>query len=153
MSTCKYEIDVERWFDGEPASLSNVEEHIKECASCAQSLELLNITRQGVQSLSSSQEIGDAQIPAFLEGVHEGIQSGPSKAGHRNRWAFLSLAAAAIIVTVSGISVIPSGPEIVEAETEIESVTTDIEGATTELFHTDNDTPTAWVNMPDGDLW
>ena len=152
MSTCKYEIEVERWFDGEPTSLSNVEEHIKECASCAQFLELLKITRQGVESISSSQEIGDAQIPAFLERIHEGIDSG-ARVNQRSRWAFLSLAAAAIIVTVSSISILPSGPEMVEAETEIESVTTDIEGATTELFHTDNDTPTAWVNMPDGDLW
>jgi predicted anti-sigma-YlaC factor YlaD len=152
MSTCKYEIEIERWFDGESTSLSNVEAHIEECTSCAQTLELLKLTRQGVEALSSSQEIGDAQIPAFLEGIHTGIGSG-STVAHRSRWAFLSLAAAAIIVTMASISVIPSGPETVKAETEIESVTTDIEGATTELFHTDNDTPTAWVNIPDGDLW
>ena len=152
MSTCKYEIEIERWFDGESTSLPNVEAHIEECTSCAQSLELLKLTRQGIESLSSSQEIGDAQIPAFLEGIHEGIHSSP-KGTHRSRWAFLSLAAAAVIVTVSSISIIPSGPERVEAETEIESVSTDIEGATTESFHTENYTPTVWVNMPDGDLW
>jgi len=154
MSTCKFETDVERWFDGETTSLTNVEAHIRECARCSETLELLKMTRQGVENLASNEEIADAQIPAFLDGIHEGIEGGTTTS-YRSRWAFFSLAAAALVVTVSSISVMPFSPDRVgaEVETEIESVTTDIEGATTESFHTDNDTPTVWVNLPDGDLW
>ena len=148
---CTKQRDVERWFDGELTDAS-IESHIDSCASCREHVEFLTVCRGAVESLGDAPVISDAQMPAFLEGIREEVASTPSRS-FRGLWAMASMAAAAVIVAVSMMTITSDGPEPVAADSIVETVSTEIDGASVELFKTDDDTQTVWVNVPeDGEL-
>ncbi|PCJ65106.1 MAG: hypothetical protein COA73_03020 [Candidatus Hydrogenedentota bacterium] len=151
MNNCSYTKDVERWFDG-AAIDSDVESHVADCAACAEHLQFLKLTREAIGAVDVRQVIGDAQLPSFLAGIEEGVHT-PRKR-YTGLWAMASAVAAALIVTVSTMTILSPGPEPVGAQTVVEEYSTEIDGATAESFYTgEEETPTVWVNVPDGDMW
>ena len=51
------------------------------------------------------------------------------------------------------MSITSEGPAPVAADTIVETYSTDIDGASAELFYTDSDTPTIWLNAPEATIW
>ena len=151
MDTCRFQQDIERWFDGDTSDVSTMEAHVKTCPGCAALLKRLEVTREAVRAVKEDVQITDAQLPHFMKGIQEGIAA-PSR-GYRGRWALASTAAAAIVVAVSLIYVVAPNDGPIGAETIIEEHSTDIDGATTESFVSDDGTANVWVNnIPDGDM-
>lgn len=151
MKSCRYENDVERWFDGELADAGAIEAHVAECPVCTETLSVLRVTRQAVRAVAEPETIADAQLPAFLDSLRTRVEEpAASRAGV---WAFASIAAAALIVSVSTVTMFSKGPAPVEAQTVIEDTSTDIDGATTSSYYSDDGTATVWVNLPEGDMW
>ena len=151
MKTCRYEKDVERWFDGELDGAAAIQAHVDTCAACAETLELLRLTRQGVRAVSAEHEIADEHLPAYLDALRRRVEE--PKRSYAGLWAFASIAAAALIVSFSTLVMFSDGPAPVEARTVIEDASTEIDGATTSSYYSDDGTATVWVNVPEGDMW
>lgn len=120
-------------FDGEateagPAGLSETEKR---------HLEQIEKLRAGAAaSRAATPEISDAQFGAFMAGIREGIAA-PAPGWNRTRmWAYVSLAAAAMVIAVSMLYVLAPGPEPVKAN-KVESVSTELEGATVDWYEND----------------
>ena len=144
---CTQHNDVERWFDGESTNSVAIEAHVEQCTSCQTHIAFLREARAAIEALPHSPEIAEAQIPAFLEGIADGIQ----QPRHRftGIWAMASGVAAALIAAVAMMSMITPQDAPVGAESLIETVSTDIDGATVELLGEGDETPTVWLNAPD----
>lgn len=151
MNTCRYERDLERWFDGEYEGSEAIESHVEECAVCSNVLERMRLTRQAVRSVSERHEISDGQVPAFLTELRGRVER--PRQSYAGVWAFASIAAAALVVSISTLVMFSEGPAPVEARTVIEEVTTEIDGATTSSYYSEDGTATVWVNVPEGDMW
>lgn len=146
-STCTHENDVERWFDGEQPNDPQLESHIEQCTTCQKHLAFLKTCRASLEALPETPTVDDAQMPAFLAGISESVHA--PKRRHAGLWAMASVSAAALIVAVSMMSITSEGPTPVAADTIVETYSTDIDGASVELFRTDSDTPTIWLNASD----
>jgi len=154
MAKCRYTkgggrdpaVDIERWFDGESADPEPIKRHVAECASCSAHLAQLETVRKGVSALSRHEEIRDAQLPAFMTGIREGVER-PVR--WRGVWAFVSIAAAALIVAASVLFIITNGPRTVNA---VESCSTELEGATVSSYASGNGVTTVWVNLAPDDI-
>lgn len=151
MNDCRYQEAVSEWLDGESRDGASVEQHVAGCPACSAHRAFVEGTRAAIASASERVEIGDAQMPAYLEALREKTQGIPRD--RRGLWAFASVATAALLVSISILAVFSGTPEAVEAETVVESVSTDIEGATARSFYGEDGTAIVWVNVPDGDLW
>ena len=148
---CSKQRDVERWFDGELTDAS-IESHIDSCTGCREHVAFLTVCRASMEALGDAPKISDGQMPAFLDGIREEVQGAPSRS-FRGLWAMASMATAAVIVAVSMMTITSTGPEPVAADSIVETVSTEIDGASVELFKTDDDTQTVWLNVPeDGEL-
>lgn len=149
MPTCQYQDELERWFDGELVESGEIEKHLTDCPDCTARLNELNRLRQAIQSAKQDAEIGDAQLPAFMRDIGEGLKRPrPQPVG---LWALGSAIAAAIIVSLSLLSIVSPGPDPIQAIT-IEESSTDIDGATTESVYVDEETVMVWINLPDEDM-
>ena len=148
MSTqCTYQNEVERWFDGETTNDAKMEAHVEQCTDCKAHLAFLRETRAAISALPHSPEIADTQIPAFLEGITEGIHKPHRR--YTGIWAMASGVAAALIAAVAMMSMLTPPETPVGAQTVIESSSTDIDGATVDVLNPDDETPTVWLNIPD----
>lgn len=107
--------------------------------------------REGAEAVRGEAEIGDAQFPAFMRGIRDGIEQ-PVRGGHRGFWAVVSMGAAAMLAAISAIVVMTGGPSEVRAHTVIEEVSTDIEGGVTSSFISEGGTATVWVEAPAKDI-
>ena len=149
MATCRFERDVERCFDGDASTTTDVERHLETCSQCKIFLSELEQMRNAIESVSVDAEIAEEQFPAFMRGIEEGLaKPQPRPVG---LWAMASGIAAALIVALSLISIVSSGPEPIQA-VKIEETSTDISGATTEAVVLNEETTMVWINLPDGDM-
>ena len=151
MKSCRYEKDLERWFDGELEDTGEMDSHVKQCAVCTDALEGLHKTREAVRAVAAREEISDAQFPAFMEGLRRQLEEPRHQPGRL--WAFVSIAAAACIVAVSTLFMFSQGPTPVAAQSVIEDASTEIDGATTSAYYSEDGTATVWVNVPEGGMW
>jgi anti-sigma factor RsiW len=145
--TCEHHTDVERWFDGESARASFVEGHLETCAACAKHLKFLESSREAVGAVVQHAEISDSQFAAFMGGIHQETSQRPRN--HRGLWTLASLVSAALLIALSIFTVLAPGNTPAIA---VDNYETGIEGASIELLYSDDDTPTVWVNMPDGGM-
>ena len=151
MKSCRYEKDLERWFDGELVDAGEMDSHVEQCTVCTDALEGLRKTREAVRAVAAREEISDAQFPAFMDGLRRQLEEPRHRPGRL--WAFVSIAAAACIVAVSTLFMFSQGPTPVAAQSVIEDASTEIDGATTSAYYSDDGTATVWVNVPEGDMW
>lgn len=147
-STCSFNQEVERWFDGENDASSTLESHIATCESCSEHLAFLTECRNAIGAMPATPTIADTQIPSFLQGIADEVHA--PRRRFTGLWAMASALTAALIVAVSTMTMLSPGPDIVGAETQIEDVSTEIDGATVEILDRDTATPTIWVNLPEG---
>lgn len=144
---CTHQNEVERWFDGEATLGAQLESHIEECSSCKEHVEFLRETRAAIEALPQSPEIADAQMPAFLEGISEGIHQ--PRRRFSGIWAMASGVAAALIAAVAMMSMLTAPEAPIGAESKVETYSTDIEGASVDVLGGENETQTVWLNTPD----
>ena len=153
MKSCRFEKNVEQWFDGESDDAGAVEHHLTQCTACAEYVQILRYTREGALAMAGSRpRISDTQWPSFVSGIREEIETQQNRY-NRGWWAMLSLVSASLVVATSVFYMITGPQKPAVAETTIESYSTEIDGATTQSFYTDNGTATVWVNLPEGDMW
>ena len=146
MDKCRFAKDLERWFDGESVDPEPIKGHLAECSICSAHLAQLEAVRQGVSALSHHEEIRDAQFPSFMTGIRESVER-PVR--WRAVWAFVSVAAAALIVAASVLFIVTNGPRTVNA---VESCSTELEGATVSSYASGNGVTTVWVNLAPDDI-
>jgi anti-sigma factor RsiW len=152
MRECRWSMKVERWVDGEARDPDAVARHVEECPACTATVKRMQAFRHGIQAVAVREAIAPSQLPAFLDGIREGIDR-PARR-RTGLWAVLSLSAASLIVAVSLFAVFTGGPEPVVAEhTVVESATTEVEGATVKTQDsTDNTRAIVWVHRPQKDV-
>lgn len=151
MKHCPHQLELESWFDGQPADPAALRAHLEECAACQTHLKFLELTRERLNERARELS-GRAPDPErFIAELRERTAAPSPFRGAR--WALLSLAAAAFIVAVSVFSMVTPQSRTAEARSTVQSAATDIEGATTETYHADDGTAIVWVNVPEGDLW
>ncbi|MDP7638641.1 MAG: hypothetical protein QGG73_02845 [Candidatus Hydrogenedentes bacterium] len=147
MDTCKHRATIERWFDGESNEGSFVEAHLQTCAGCVEHLGFLESSREAVGAVVHRAEIADSQFAAFMDGIHRETTQRPRN--RRGLWTLASLVSAALLIALSIFAVVTPGKAPVIAVDHFE---TEVEGASIELLYSGDDTPTLWVNMPDGGM-
>ena len=153
--TCENNID--RWFDEESDGLdqAKVDESLARPEGRAYAEQLRQL-REGVQQVSETPEIADAQFPAFMDGIREQLEA--PRRGHGRLWASLSICAAGLIVAFSAFVVYNNtgshkGPPVVEAASVlVEEMKTGIDGATVESFSGEHGTAVVWVSDSSGDV-
>ena len=146
MTECSWIPKVEAWFDGESPELEEVKCHIAACPECAALARRLQAVRGGVEAVATRETIADAQVPAFIEGIRQGIA--PPARGHRGLWALASAATACVLVIFSVFTVLRGGPGDT-LSTEVESYSTELKGATVSVQLSDDGAATVWVSMPE----
>jgi predicted anti-sigma-YlaC factor YlaD len=150
MRDCRWSPRVERWFDGESREPERVAQHVAECPGCAGLVNRLERWRKGARAVAEKAEIADAQFPAFLAGVREGIEAPERR--RSGLWAVVSLTAAALLVALSVFAVF-TGPGPAKAHTVVESAETEVEGATVETQDsTEDSSAVIWVHVPRRDV-
>ena len=149
MDKCRWINAVERWFDGETSDAEPVMAHVAACPVCAAHLAQLQTLRRGVAALVTHEEIADAQFPAFVTGIRQGLERPPY---YRRFWTFASVTAAALIVAVSALLMFTGGSKTVDA-TVVESCSTEVAGATVTSYASENGVTTVRVEMSQDDLW
>lgn len=114
-------------------------------------LEGLRELRRRAQLLPDTPQIADAQFPAFMDGVREGVdRATPGVWGHRI-WAMLSLSAAALLVALSLFLVWNQAGPV--SASVVEKATTEIQGATVNAYTSESGTAVVWVDSARVDLW
>ena len=100
--------------------------------------------RAGVSAVARREGISDAQFPAFMRGIQDGIDAPrPRPAG---LWAALSLSTAALIVAVAVFAVFFGGTSPAQA-TKVESMSTELPGATVDTYRSEDGVTTVWITM------
>jgi hypothetical protein len=138
----RWQQQLARRFDGEGAEVS--ETQTPEERAYLAALERL---RTGARAVATRAEIRDAQLPAFLHGIREGIQTPPS---YRRVWALLSLSTAALLVALSAFLVFTWRND--DAASVVEAASTQIQGATVSSYSQEDGTAVVWVRVPRRDL-
>lgn len=152
MDACRWMKQIEAYADGESGEETQaIEAHVGNCRLCADHLAQLRRIREGVSAVARRETIQDAQFPAFMRGIREGIES-PPPAHRRGVFAILSFGMAALIVAVAAFAVFSGGPAPVKA-TEVESAYTDLEGATLNTYNSEDGVTTIWVTVGKDDVW
>ena len=104
--------------------------------------------RAGAHAVATHAEIRDAQLPAFIHGIREGIQTPPG--GYRRVWALLSLSTAALLVALSAFLVFTWHKD--ETASVVEAASTQIQGATVSSYSQEDGSAVVWVRIPRRDL-
>jgi len=152
MDACRWMKQIEAYADGESGEQAQaIEAHVGACRICADYLAQLRRIRDGVSAVARRETIQDAQFPAFMRGIREGIEL-PAPAYRRGAFAILSFGMAALIVAVAAFAVLSGGPAPVKA-TEVESAYTDLEGATLNTYNSEDGVTTIWVTVGKDDVW
>ncbi len=153
MDRCRWAKTVEQWFDEGMTPDTPAARHAAQCASCVQTLAILEQMREGAQITARREAISNSQFPAFMEGIREGIEAAQAPAWHFNRlWTLSSVAAAALIASASLFAVFTGERGEVEGSV-VESYSTDLENADVSSYSTENGTTTVWVTTAEEDLW
>ena len=159
MSKNREQWNIEQWFDGEAPEAAGLADPEGDFSEARSYLEMLEKMRDGVQAVATHEAIGDAQFPAFMDGIREQLEQ-PKRAPARKRWALASLTAAALIAAVSVYLVLGGGDgngattPVEAAVTEVESARTDIEGATVHTYYSsESGVATVWVEPGEGEIW
>ena len=147
MKPCKYRAEIERWFDGESIRDGFAEAHLDTCAGCAKHLRFLESSREAVGAVAQRAEIADSQFAAFMDGIHRETSQRPRY--HRGLWTLASAVSAALLIALSIFAVVTPGKAPAIA---VDHYETGVDGASIELLYSGDDTPTVWVNMPDGGM-
>jgi len=143
MTPCAWQSKIAAFHDGETALATGAEEHLATCPACAEELALLRQISAGAQARQVP-EIADAQFRVFMDGIRDGIEA--QRAPSRGFWAWASLCAAGLVLTLGLAYIVTGGPQPVKAAPEIESYSTQLENATVNTYSDDSST-TIWVNM------
>ena len=134
MNTNKRQQDIARAFDGEGDPMTGAE-----AEAYTRDLQRL---RDGVQAVSETPEISDAQFGAFMSGIRESIDARP-RGRHRGLWAVASLCAASLLVALSVYLVVFTGADGVQSE--VEAATTEIPGAAVDWESDEEGNAEVWV--------
>ena len=156
MAKCKWMSEIERHFDGQSLRTAEVVQHLATCSSCAAYQKQLEGLRRGVKASVQQEEIRDAQFTAFMDGIRESVtaQANVAVAPRRRWWAWMSLTAAALLVSVATFVVLTNGQKPVDATaTVVESCTTDLEGGAVTSYKSDAGVTTVWVTVTKDDVW
>jgi hypothetical protein len=106
--------------------------------------------RAGIRAVHDPAVIQDAQFPAFMAGIREGMETPQPLFSRRRIYAAVSMAAAALLIALATFAVFTGSPEPVKAN-EVERVYTELEGATVGYDQEDGVT-TLWVNISRDDV-
>ncbi len=150
MLTCRWAKWLEAHFDGERPAEDRLEAHRAKCPHCAARWAELERLREGVARIRRVEEIGDAQFPAFMRGIQEGLEA-PVRGRATSFWAVLSLTMAALVISFATFVIFFGAPGEVKA-TEVEKMSTDLEGAKINAYSSGDGTTTVWVTMSKEDL-
>jgi anti-sigma factor RsiW len=142
MAPCAWKTKVERWFDGESAGGAAVEEHVEACTSCRAHVVTLERMREGIEVVAVRPVIADTQLPAFMAGIRDEVAAPQARRG--GLWAYVSLAAAALIVSFSTFMIFTTGADEVVAT--VDSAVTELEGGEVH-YQTEGNTTTIWINV------
>ncbi len=139
---------IERYRDGElpDAAAHDIEEMLEEPAHRAYDASLTALGAAARAAMPRA-EIADAQLPAFMAGIRDGVET-PQR-GHRGFWALASLSTAGLIVALSVFSVIMLNSQDAVHST-VEAATTEIEGAEIDTY---TDEAVVWVSDTGSDTW
>ena len=149
MSNCHYTKKVEAYFDGVAHHEDSVREHLAQCPACTAHRARLETLRAGVRAVAQRQDIGDAQFPAFMAGIQEGMAR---RTRRPREWlAAASLTLAAMVIAYATFVTFTGTAAPVKA-TEVISTSTDLEGATVNWYDSDEGVTTVWVNPAKGDI-
>ena len=153
MGQCRWARTVEQWFDQGMTPDTPAARHAAGCPACSESLVLLRRMREGARSAVRREGVSDTQFPAFMQGIHDGIEARSVPAWRFSRlWALSSVAAAALIASASLFAVFTGETGEVEGSV-IESYSTELENADVSSYSSENGTKTVWVNTAREDLW
>ncbi len=150
MNTKQWQKKIDAYFDGRDVDVAEVEALITERPECAAYLADLEGLRQATAHTVRRETIADAQFRAFMDPIHDAIETPRRRFG--GYWATLSLGAAAVIIAVATWSIFTPGPEPVKA-TEVEFVSTDLDGATVEWYDSEDGITTLEVNVSEDYVW
>lgn len=114
-------------------------------------LDGLRQLRLGARSLPNAPHIADAQFPAFMEGIREGMAAGRHGMWGHPIWAMVSLSAAAFLVAFSVFMVWNQAGAV--SASVVEKATTEIQGATVNAYTSESGTAVVWVESAQVDLW
>ena len=156
MANCKWISEIERDFDGQSSQGEEITRHLAVCPSCAAFRKQLDTLRKGVQASVHHEEIRDTQFTAFMDGIRQGVntQANVAVLPRRRWWAWMSLTAAALLVSVATFVVLTNGQKPVDATaTVVESCTTDLEGGSVKSYNSDAGVTTVWVTVTKDDVW
>lgn len=142
MATCRWVEKVEQWFDGDRRDDAAINDHLASCGLCRSHIARLETLRAGIGAIAQHHTIQDAQLPAFMAGIREGVEQAQPRRG--GLWASLSLGLAALVVSISAYVMFPTGSSQVVAT--VESAETELVGGE---VHVDvsGGTTTVWVEV------
>ncbi|HPO16577.1 MAG TPA: hypothetical protein PLI09_24285 [Candidatus Hydrogenedentes bacterium] len=149
MLNCRWTKVIEAHFDGEHPADERLNAHLANCPQCKARWAELETLRRGVTQVRRVEEIGDAQFPAFMRGILDGLEPQPRR--RTNFWAVLSLTMAALVISFATFVIFFGAPGEVKA-TEVEQVSTDLEGAKVNAYSSGDGTTTVWVTISKDDL-
>lgn len=155
MAKCKWIFEIERHFDGQSSQGEAVAKHLASCPACTAHWKRLEMLRNGIQASVRKEEIRDTQFAAFMDGIREGATHTPATVPVKHRWlAWMSLTAAALLVSIATFLVLTNGQKPVDATaTVVESCTTDLEGGTVKSYKSETGVTTVWVTVTKDDVW
>lgn len=142
----KHVQQAEAAFDGQTAAQSSSPSR----PEAAQWVAALERQRAGVQAVRAVPGIDDAQLPAFIAGIRDGIEA--PRRRHGGFWALVSLTAASLVMAVSMFALMTGGPAAVDAKTEVESVESDLQHTEFTVDRNENGTTTLWVTVAQEDI-
>lgn len=143
-------------FDGAATPPGEVERLIAADPECAAHLDMLRLLREGAEAARQAPRIEDAQFPAFMAGIREGIaaaEAAPVRVPfwRRGFWQLASACTAALIAAFSLFWMVAEGPA--PAAATVEDAWTEVEGATVDWYDSKTGVTTVWVTMHEEDLW
>jgi hypothetical protein len=142
---------LERYRDGElPKELAKDADRLLESAEGREYDAALAAMADAARDAMPRAAIADAQLPAFVAGIREGVEA--PRPGRRGFWALASFSAAASIVALSLFSLILLNSQDA-VHSSVEAAASDIEGVEIDAYTDEEGTAVVWVSETGSDAW
>lgn len=149
MKRRNWQHQVEQYRDGELPESGAIEALLDTPEGRAYDASLKALSAAARESMPRH-HIADAQMPAFMAGIREGVEA-PER-GRRGFWAVASLSTAALIVAASVFSVIMLNSQDAVHST-VEAAQSEIEGVEIDMYTDEDGTAVVWVSDSGSDAW